>query len=152
MKRNVPRRKILTFLAGVSFLPLTSRIIGTPGAGSLWDRQQLIARLSRFVKETESAKAIGHRYLTLAPAEANFDTLMIRLYPGGNRQQRRATIVDQNAFARELRSRIREDFRTGNVAVIDGWYLSRTELRICATVALTKAHAASRLISVPCHS
>ena len=74
-------------------------------------------------------RAIGHQYLQSFSQERNRAFL-----------QRAITGETQLQDARQLRTLLaqkrEQDFRTGDIAIVDGWILSRTEARACALVAL----------------
>ena len=74
-------------------------------------------------------RAIGHRYLQCFSQERNRAFL-----------QKTITGEKQLHDARQLRSLLAQkrehDFRNGDIAIVDGWILSRTEARTCALVAL----------------
>ena len=74
-------------------------------------------------------RAIGHRYLQYFSQERNRAFLQ------------RAIIGEQQLHdARQLRTLLAQkrehDFRNGDIAIVDGWVLSRAEARTCALVAL----------------
>src|SRR5687768_13624094 len=74
-------------------------------------------------------KAIGHRYLHEFSQEGNCAFLQKAVL--GDRQLHDAKQL------RTLLGRKREhDFRNDDIAIVDGWVLSRTEARACALVAL----------------
>jgi hypothetical protein len=72
---------------------------------------------------------IGHHYLKSFSQERNCAFL-----------KRAITGETQLQDARQLRSLLAQkrehDFRTGDIAIVDGWVLSRTEARACALIAL----------------
>lgn len=67
-------------------------------------------------------RTVGRRYLELNPA-LGLDDLLSELDPG-------------RGFS-VLESEIREQYARGEVALIDGWPLALTELRLYAVVALS---------------
>jgi hypothetical protein len=79
--------------------------------------------------QTPSARVIGARALACGACEPDADRLAASLVesfpvvpgPTGSDDLRR--LVDQ---------RIRDDFAESRTVVIDGWVLSRTEVRLCA--------------------
>jgi hypothetical protein len=91
-------------------------------------------RLRALVPAPESARLIGRAYLAGHPDEGGDDARLARLIladdPGA------ADAPPMPADARRLREtvagRVREDFRHGRTATVDGWILSRTEARLCA--------------------
>lgn len=79
----------------------------------------------------DSAKVIGQKYLSLYPGEANREKLEHQLL--GNAE------LDDIAASARVMDMVREDFVHENIIRIDGWILSRNELRLCAIVALATA-------------
>jgi hypothetical protein len=72
---------------------------------------------------------IGHHYLQSFSQERN--RAFLRRAIIGEKQLQDATQL------RTLLAQKREhDFRNGDIAIVDGWVLSRTEARACALVAL----------------
>lgn len=68
---------------------------------------------------------IGERYLRTHPTEASAEALT------------RAVGVENEANPfRVLQDRIHDDLDRGEVVVVDGWVLARTEARLCALAAL----------------
>lgn len=80
----------------------------------------------RFFADPEAARRVGEAYLELAPEDADTDLLDDAL-----------GVRDGTIDAAGVRGRARADFDQGDVVDIDGWYLSRSEARLCALVALT---------------
>jgi len=74
-------------------------------------------------------RAIGHRYLQHTSQERNRAFLQ-RAITGDNRLQ------DTGQLRTLLAQKREHDFRTGDIVIVDGWVLSRTEARTCALVAL----------------
>jgi hypothetical protein len=77
---------------------------------------------------------IGRRYLELAPAERDPATLRAQLGP-------LATPADVLGHAAALEQAVRRDFERGDILAVDGWILSRTELRVAASFALAAPRA-----------
>jgi hypothetical protein len=78
------------------------------------------------------AAFLGGLYLAAAPGEA--DPARLQRVLGLDAARDRAGGAD--ALER-LRARHRADFAEGDVVVLQGWLLSRTELRMCALVQLS---------------
>jgi hypothetical protein len=76
-----------------------------------------------------AARDIGRRYLRSFSQETNRAFLQ-RTITGGERLQ------DAKQLRTLLAQKREQDFRTGDIAIVDGWVLSRTEARVCALVAL----------------
>jgi hypothetical protein len=74
--------------------------------------------------DVEAARAVGEAYLAGHPDEAD-EQLLLRLL-GLERGDIRADDV------RRLRAAVRGDYERSDLALVEGWYLSRTECRLCA--------------------
>lgn len=79
------------------------------------------------------ARAIGRRYLALVPAEADEGNLLAALLAGSGPADDLATLKSH------VRRRRQQDFERGDVVVIDGWVLARSETRLCALASLVRA-------------
>ena len=77
------------------------------------------------------ALLVGQRYLQLQSAEANLDVLAALLL---ERLQSAALRDLQHDFSLA----VQEDFGRGDVVHLDGWMLSRTEVRLCALAYLAE--------------
>lgn len=78
-----------------------------------------------------SADPLGKRYLEANPSEHDKQLLLKSLLP----EEIRAS-PDQEVIREFLKQRISDDFRSDNVVSMDGWLLSRTEVRVDALVYL----------------
>ena len=108
------RREFLSLVTGIaaSFLvPWAAHADGPPGLADL---------------RTDFLIGLGQAYLTQEPTEAEADQL--RLWLGVSRS-------GQLDPAR-LRVQIAEEFRTGELVIVEGWHLSRSEARLYALLAL----------------
>ena len=74
---------------------------------------------------------IGQKYVKQYPLEANISRLIKSIF--GSRYPR-----DSKMLKISLSERISDDFRKGNIVIIDGWILARTEGRICALTAVLR--------------
>ena len=72
---------------------------------------------------------IGHHYLQSFSQERNC-AFLTRAITG------EAQLQDARQLRTLLAQKREHDFRTGDIAIVDGWILSRTEARACALVAL----------------
>ena len=79
------------------------------------------------------AARVGERYLQLHSAEADLDTLAQLLLD-------RIPNAGRDDLPRELSRAVQEDFARGDLMNLDGWLLSRTEVRLCAVVHLAGSH------------
>jgi hypothetical protein len=89
-------------------------------------------RLADALGDRDAARAVGERYLAERPGEADEARLVRLLAPLGD-----ASALSADELARRVRDAVHEDFVRGRVVTVDGWYLSRTEARLCALSTLT---------------
>jgi hypothetical protein len=119
------RRRFLWSLAGVAGCAL--------GGGIFWWRQAtragILERLTAPLSGSAAAQRLG--------------TLYLERYPDESVPERLASLVLEDVDASALsagpedvaaafRTRTARDFDEGRVVEVDGWILSRTELRVCA--------------------
>ena len=82
-------------------------------------------------RDRPSAERIGRRYLASPMAEPDRNAIL-----AASPRLERALAAPREQIARQLRRTIAVDFRRGDVAVVDGWVLAKSEARLCALVAL----------------
>jgi hypothetical protein len=96
-------------------------------------------RLRTLLKRPASAARLGAAYLSLTPQEADEAVLVARLasrWPGGVPALAAASDAE---LAGCVASACRADFAEGDTVILDGWILSRAELRLSALHAVTVA-------------
>lgn len=81
-----------------------------------------------------SAIRLGKRYLAETPEESSLTVLRNLVFP--KCPDGKSPYFGPNYDGSFFSNRFHSDFRAGQVANIDGWILSRTELRLCAIAAL----------------
>ena len=114
------RRTLLRFLGGGTVAALVGAVPGVP------------VRAEDVGGSVAAALArIGRRYLELVPAER--DPAKLRAHLGEF-----SDAADVLAHAAALERAVRRDFERGDILAVDGWVLSRTELRAAALFALTE--------------
>jgi hypothetical protein len=92
-------------------------------------RRHIRRALTAIFSEELTPQTIGHRYLSLYPEEADIDRLWTTL-AGSSAPSRTDELAVRLA---QLRQR---DFECGEIAIVDGWILARTEARTCALLTL----------------
>ncbi len=92
-------------------------------------------RYDGFFSVRQAAEEIGHHYIEDYPAEAREDVLTDLIEQSLGAEGSQAS-TEQAQLGDQLRRVIRADFKAGRVAVLDGWLLSLTEVRLCALMAL----------------
>jgi hypothetical protein len=84
----------------------------------------------------KSARAIGRAYLRLRPDEALAANLPAMILSRLKLDARGAQALDDWELRARLESAIRTDFARYDTDMLGGWVLARTELKLCALVAL----------------
>ncbi len=75
---------------------------------------------------TAAGVAVGRRYLTAYP-DAPLERVLGPAYIGAR--------DGVKTFRKSVQTQVRHDFSQGNVVIVDGWVLSRTEACVCGLVA-----------------
>jgi hypothetical protein len=87
--------------------------------------------------DSQAARALGERYLEIEPAERNASTLLRHLFG-----DTLTSATDRRAVARLracLRRHRQRDFERGDLVLLEGWFLARSEARLLALTALLPA-------------
>lgn len=84
-----------------------------------------------FFPDLASARRIGRRYLASLPSSLDKNAIL-----GASPALAKAIEASPQVRAALLRRSVAEDFRRGDVAIVDGWVLSASEARLCALAAL----------------
>ena len=113
------------------FIVLGGLAVGGGAAVLLSDDRD--ASLSRTVaasfSDADSARAVGEAYLQAVPSEDD-----LRRLGGALRRSNRAwaRVAGPEDVRRLARAEVRRDYAAGRLVAVSGWYLSRTEARLCA--------------------
>jgi len=95
-----------------------------------YDRSLADPQSLSLIWDTETIKKIGNQYRLQMPSEKSERSLVKTL---------KAAVSEVSlADAPNLEEIIKKDFETGNIIIVDGWILSRTEARQCALFSLTE--------------
>jgi hypothetical protein len=129
LRRDVLKGMIASLgLAGALVFPAWPKV-ANPTMGLAEIRRHIRHALAAIVDEELTPKAIGRKYLTLHPEEADIDRLWTALNG-----------LSAPLRSDELRTRLaklgQQDFEDGEIAIVDGWILARTEARACALLTL----------------
>jgi len=85
----------------------------------------------------ESMKFIGRKYIEQMPVEHDEEILMEAILSGGSGTQfQHSMLSNQKEIKRFIRSRVKQDFISGQTVNIQGWVLAKTEARLCALALL----------------
>ncbi|MCB1890553.1 MAG: hypothetical protein KDH20_23315 [Rhodocyclaceae bacterium] len=120
------RRLIGLALAALAGVPARADVGATAQAAGLLD-----------AIDAEAAARFGFRYLAQHTGEARLPELVA--YLAAAIREERATGTKGISRLTALRERIRHDYRDADCVDLDGWLLSRTEARLCALAALSRA-------------
>ena len=131
MDRSFDRRALLKMALAAG---------GVFGVGASWwqhasMQNRLVLRLAGWVAASEDVTTIGRAYLAGQPEEAHRDTLTrllardLSLFPYG---------VSDDELRQRSRAKISGDFADADTLTVQGWILSRTELRLCALASLLR--------------
>lgn len=124
MSARISRRKALGLLAGAGVAVGAGAILTRDDGGGEPAGPPSTTAAPR--PTPQDVALIGERYLAQFPQEASVEALSAAVDPPPGAP---------NAFA-VLRGRIHQELAAGEVVVVDGWVLARTEARLCALVAL----------------
>jgi len=103
--------------------------------------------LARFFRDKHNVAAIGKRYLACAECALDEQKLLSLILPGAQNPVETCASMGYPRFEATMRQSIREDFLRGDVANLDGWILSKTELHLCSLVALKNGVSGHRSLS-----
>jgi hypothetical protein len=121
-----------TFLVGVG---------GTLAAGAAaerttaWARRRAVGQWVERLSVSASARDLGTEYLTRHPDEGDRSILLGRL---AGLVPPLALLGNGERTPGGFNEQVRRDFLDGDIVRMGGWLLSRTELRLCALVALDR--------------
>ena len=115
MNRRLSRRAFLIAIGGAG--------VGAATAWRLFEDES-DGVLSNVFDHSEAARAVGEAYLAAHPDEADEQVLrrLLGLTPG--------EVGD--ADLQRLRAAVHVDYERSELVAVEGWYLSRTEARLCA--------------------
>jgi len=128
------RRRFLASAGGAALGVAVSPLLGLAGCAP---SSTLTGALADFYADRRSAGVVGAAFLARFPDEDDV-TRLVRQLAGSTAAVERweATARSDPAdLHRVLRERHRTDFEAGRVALLNGWILSQTEVRLCALVA-----------------
>jgi hypothetical protein len=134
-ERLLTRRRFMALALAFS-APLVPGVV--PGLSLGDPRISASARLTALIRHRDSAARIGRAYLRTAPADRDaerlLDAIVATVATGTDGDDPLA--ADDVMLADMLARQIASDFASRDVALVEGWVLSRTEARLCALVAL----------------
>ena len=135
--RVISRRAMIigsVALAGGSILTLTLRWSRwtLPGSGGSAREEVIEIRLGELLGSGKPIRQLGRRYLDRFPDEAETTFLVSQLFG----ELPEASTASARDVAEHFRRAVEDDFERNAVEHLDGWILSKSELRLCALVSL----------------
>ncbi|MES9845562.1 MAG: hypothetical protein ABW162_04075 [Candidatus Sedimenticola sp. PURPLELP] len=123
-QKQFSRRTVMAWLAGLPLLP--TRALSAPPNHPL---NSPVSDLRQIMSNGyhEDAEKLGKSYLAMFPSEASEAQLLELVFEGAE-----SPPDNNNALKRALALKQHNDFKSGNLVLVDDWYLSRTEARIYA--------------------
>lgn len=88
----------------------------------------IVAELNQLFSDPDSARAVGRRYLELHPEQADLQVLLNGARLGSE--------IHRSSLKEALDHQRKQDFLRGDTIVLDGWLLARSEVYVCAILAL----------------
>ena len=121
--RTLSRRSLLKRLAALAAAPGLAAWAAACGRWREADGDLLAAA----VDLGEGARQLGKHAVEAGGVPADLAELFAPLRPDVQRSK-----GDAQVLGRALAARVRKDFETGQIATVEGWHLSDTEVRLCA--------------------
>ncbi len=92
-------------------------------------------RLVGCLDHRESARTVGRACLAAQAARPSVAQLVEDIAPPGSAMRASLARPGDAELRAALRSAVRRDFALGEVVRVDGWFLSKTEARLCMLAA-----------------
>ena len=96
------------------------------------EHSDLFVELGHIVNCSSSAAIIGAEYLKAEPQEADPDLLVREIF-SDVMPSLHINSVTADDILNAIRNKHRDDFRSGRICKLQGWMLSETELKLCAS-------------------
>lgn len=134
---SISRRILLKIIAGVSvascFWP--SSVLAK---WKIFPQECLEGMLTGLFAHKKSAIFVGQKYLEKVPNEANVSLLVDLIGLPQSNWSSKLTRWDKNDIKGLIRQQQMLDFECNRIEKIEGWVLSKTEVRLCALASLFK--------------
>ncbi len=119
MSRRLTRREFLLVVAGTA--------VASTAAWRQLAEDRATGVVAELFDDYAAARAVGREYLKQHPEEQGKERLLALL---SLREEEQGPFV-----RRRMRAQVRRDYEESRVVLVGGWYLSRTEARLCALAA-----------------
>ena len=86
--------------------------------------------LRNYFVSLSSAQMIGQKYLQSLTSQPNYYIFLLSFL--SKKYEKPLSLYQNNDFSKVTSEVIGRDFESNDVIVIDGWYLSSTEVNLCA--------------------
>ncbi len=126
------RRKFLCGFGGVALVSVSSKYANSHYQHLDQNHRDVLSVLDDLVVQPECARVIGKQYLHQYPHEADVATLIGLILQNSPRPLSNDYDGAGMTSVSQISRNIRNDFAVGQIVVVDGWYLSKTEARICS--------------------
>jgi len=119
------RRKFLVSIAGVTVLTLSGAVY-YKSRPIKYDMLIIEPQLLSHIWDTDTITSVGNSYISQTPEENSENELAKVLLENMS--------GEPEEIANSLKEKVASDFENGNIVMIDGWILSRTEARQCGLI------------------
>jgi hypothetical protein len=116
-----------------TFLP----IMGCSGPDPSLSQKLSLPTTMAIINDSATIIEVGTAYLKQVPGENDAESLVDRLMIGSNGEAIPKT-ADSQVLQKMMSDKVLADFQNGEIVVVRGWVLSRTEARQCALYSLTQ--------------
>ena len=126
------RRSVLVALVRAGGLAFTlGRQVAVAATSSL-PADPVVAKLRSLVSDPVGAHCIGQIYLSQASAESDPAHLASLILSSLKLTSQDSLRLQRRALSKLFGAEVRADFAAGRTVALNGWILSRTEVRVCA--------------------
>lgn len=126
---RISRREAISLLAGCLLTSPTVSAAHVDGLiGGVFDWSE---HLKVVFRHWDSARRIGRTYRMMYPHDCNPEVWLGRILGADLASGLRDPGINEHSIGHSIARKVRLDFESDNVVLLDGWVLSRTEARLC---------------------
>jgi hypothetical protein len=111
-------------------------VVASVGFGGSSTTPNPVTSARELFSNDRSVREIRERYIRLYPAEADPEILLAGLERSSPALAATLRSSDQRRLRSRAQAQIRRDFAVNDVVTLDGWLLSRTEVRLATLAAM----------------
>ena len=137
METKEPSRRWFLFALVLTFFGLPSSEFGKHGGRAHSSLSNPVKLARKLFSNGRSIRQVRERYVRLYPAEAEPVVLMAALSKSNPAIAAVLLSSDHHRLASLARAQVRRDFEENDVVSLEGWLLSRTEVRLATLAAAT---------------